>query len=108
MTAPDSSHASGDVCRAAESSGIAGAVCDGSELNRSKSRDAWTEQRLNRLSLQNLTRDHLDYHGTMENYLQAKEILFCWPSVKTAVIKSIRSARTKNPGNGQRLPEKMF
>ena len=24
----------------------------------------------------NLTQDHLDYHGTMENYLQAKKILF--------------------------------
>lgn len=44
----------------------------------------------------NLSRDHLDYHGDMESYFQAKKILFLWPTLRTAVI---------NIGNtyGQRL-----
>jgi UDP-N-acetylmuramoyl-L-alanyl-D-glutamate--2,6-diaminopimelate ligase len=34
----------------------------------------------------NLTRDHLDYHGTMRRYRGAKARLFAWHSLKRAVV----------------------
>jgi len=34
----------------------------------------------------NLTRDHLDYHGTMQAYGNAKERLFGWPGLDAAII----------------------
>jgi UDP-N-acetylmuramyl-tripeptide synthetase len=34
----------------------------------------------------NFTQDHLDYHGTMEAYWEAKAELFCWPGLQAAVV----------------------
>ena len=36
----------------------------------------------------NLTRDHLDYHGTMDAYGEAKARLFTWPGLRCAVINA--------------------
>ena len=52
---------------------------------------ALEQERLNGMKIDialftNLTRDHLDYHGTMERYEAAKSLLFDWPTLSHAVI----------------------
>jgi UDP-N-acetylmuramoyl-L-alanyl-D-glutamate--2,6-diaminopimelate ligase len=34
----------------------------------------------------NLSRDHLDFHGTMQAYSDAKSELFAWPSLRYAIV----------------------
>jgi UDP-N-acetylmuramoyl-L-alanyl-D-glutamate--2,6-diaminopimelate ligase len=48
----------------------------------------------------NLTRDHLDYHGTLERYEAAKARLFDWPTLSHAVINLDDAA-------GRRLAERV-
>ncbi|RTK99900.1 MAG: UDP-N-acetylmuramoyl-L-alanyl-D-glutamate--2,6-diaminopimelate ligase [Proteobacteria bacterium] len=54
---------------------------------------ALTQGRINGMSFTtaiftNLTQDHLDYHGTMENYFQAKRQLFYWQGLRYAIINA--------------------
>jgi len=42
--------------------------------------------RFNTAAFTNLTRDHLDYHGTMDAYGDAKARLFAWPALAHRVI----------------------
>ena len=50
-----------------------------------------SEQRLDATQVQvavltNFTQDHLDYHGSMEAYWQAKKKLFSWPGLQAVVL----------------------
>ncbi len=51
--------------------------------------------------LTNLSRDHLDYHGTMEDYAAAKELLFTWPELQVSVINA-------DDAFGQRVAKKLI
>jgi UDP-N-acetylmuramoyl-L-alanyl-D-glutamate--2,6-diaminopimelate ligase len=52
----------------------------------------------------NLSRDHLDYHGTMRRYRAAKARLFSWPTLKWAILNlddefgAELVARVRRPG----------
>jgi UDP-N-acetylmuramoyl-L-alanyl-D-glutamate--2,6-diaminopimelate ligase len=47
----------------------------------------------------NLTQDHLDYHGNMDAYWQAKRRLFAWPGLGSAVV-NVDDRRGEELANG--------
>jgi UDP-N-acetylmuramoyl-L-alanyl-D-glutamate--2,6-diaminopimelate ligase len=64
-----------------------GAECVSMEVSsHALDQDRVAAVRFNTAAFTNLTRDHLDYHGTMEAYGQAKARLFAWPSLAHRVI----------------------
>jgi UDP-N-acetylmuramoyl-L-alanyl-D-glutamate--2,6-diaminopimelate ligase len=52
------------------------------------SQDRLAGMRFDVALLTNLTRDHLDFHGSMRHYRVAKARLFDWPALKYAVINA--------------------
>lgn len=64
-----------------------GAECVSMEVSsHAIDQDRVAAVRFNTAAFTNLTRDHLDYHGTMESYGAAKARLFTWPSLVNRVI----------------------
>jgi UDP-N-acetylmuramoyl-L-alanyl-D-glutamate--2,6-diaminopimelate ligase len=64
-----------------------GAECVSMEVSsHAIDQDRVAAVRFNTAAFTNLTRDHLDYHGTMEVYGAAKARLFAWPSLVNRVI----------------------
>jgi UDP-N-acetylmuramyl-tripeptide synthetase len=66
------------------SEGLKACAMEASSIGVVEQRLAGTEIRV--AVFTNFTQDHLDYHGTMEAYWQAKEALFAWPGLRAAVI----------------------
>jgi UDP-N-acetylmuramoyl-L-alanyl-D-glutamate--2,6-diaminopimelate ligase len=64
-----------------------GAECVAMEVSsHALDQDRVAGVRFNTAAFTNLTRDHLDYHGTMEAYGSAKARLFTWPGLANRVI----------------------
>lgn len=64
--------------------GIKAAVVEASSIGLQEGRLNAT--RIRTAVFSNLTQDHLDYHGTMNAYWQAKRALFDWPGLQVAVV----------------------
>ena len=64
--------------------GLAACAIEASSIGLAERRLDGTRIRVALFS--NLTQDHLDYHGSMQAYWQAKAELFRWPGLQAAVI----------------------
>lgn len=66
------------------SAGFAACALEASSIGIVEHRLTGTHVRVALLT--NFTQDHLDYHGTMQEYWQAKAQLFAWPGLGAAVL----------------------
>jgi len=64
--------------------GLRACAIEASSIGIEEQRLAGT--RIHTAVLTNVTQDHLDYHGDMDRYWQAKAGLFAWPGLRAAVI----------------------
>ncbi|MEY3887407.1 MAG: UDP-N-acetylmuramoyl-L-alanyl-D-glutamate--2,6-diaminopimelate ligase [Pseudomonadota bacterium] len=83
MTTPDPVLLQGQF-RNFVSSGVTHCAIEASSIGLAEQRLAGT--RIQLALFTNFTQDHLDYHGSMAAYWQAKEALFAWPDLQVAVV----------------------
>ena len=83
LTTPDAVSLQGLWRRFADQ-GLQACVVEASSIGIVEHRLAGT--RLAVALFTNLTQDHLDHHGSMQAYWEAKRSLFAWPGLRTAVV----------------------
>ncbi|MBU3647311.1 MAG: UDP-N-acetylmuramoyl-L-alanyl-D-glutamate--2,6-diaminopimelate ligase [Limnohabitans sp.] len=64
--------------------GVKACAIEASSIGLAEHRLAGTQVRVGVFT--NFTQDHLDYHGDMDHYWQAKLALFSWPGLQAAVV----------------------
>jgi UDP-N-acetylmuramoyl-L-alanyl-D-glutamate--2,6-diaminopimelate ligase len=64
--------------------GLGACAIEASSIGLAEHRLAGTQMRVGVFT--NFTQDHLDYHGSMADYWQAKRALFDWPGLRAAVV----------------------
>ncbi len=83
LTTPDQVLLQGEFRRMVDA-GFAACAIEASSIGIVEQRLAGT--RIEVALFTNFTRDHLDYHGSMDAYWAAKRLLFGWPGLKAAVV----------------------
>ncbi|MBY0453613.1 MAG: UDP-N-acetylmuramoyl-L-alanyl-D-glutamate--2,6-diaminopimelate ligase [Burkholderiaceae bacterium] len=83
MTTPDPVRLQRAFAQFADA-GVRTCAIEASSIGLAEHRLAGTHIRVGVLT--NFTQDHLDYHGSMDAYWQAKAALFGWPGLQAAVI----------------------
>lgn len=83
LTTPDPVALQAAFARFAQA-GVQACAIEASSIGIAEHRLAGT--RIHTAVLTNLTQDHLDYHGNMAAYWQAKTRLFDWPGLRAAVV----------------------